>query len=344
MPMLLCRTGWMNYYQGLSDNDQVINGGDYVDQNQTGHEIFNFKPIGNRYYGNVHPTHNGQINFNRIYDNIDNEAGSVQGVLVIWCATAPGSGIVVVGWYKNAEVFRNREPFPENDAAFDERRDNDITTYRIGAQAGGVFLVNPQSRSFVIPHANGNNCGFGMSHVRYTDEPQCADLKVNLIEYVTGFSKGDSLLVDLHDLEREGNDEPAGRGWGATNPDVEKIAVEFTKKVYQEKGYEVKSVETLNLGWDLEATKGERTLKIEVKGLSGDQCSVGLTPNEYRVFKSADDNYRLFVVTSCLNNTHNYFTCKKVDGSMTFGDGKKRYKCVATEALSAIIALGAEID
>lgn len=41
MTMLLCRTGWMNYYQGLSDNDQVINGGDYVDQNETGHEIFN---------------------------------------------------------------------------------------------------------------------------------------------------------------------------------------------------------------------------------------------------------------------------------------------------------------
>jgi hypothetical protein len=334
----------MNYYQGDLKNDPLKNGGTYVDENNTGLEIFNFKPIGNTYYGNVNPTHDGQINLNRIYKNIDNESDCLNGVLVIWCATAPEVGTVVVGWYKNAEVFRKWEPFPENNKNFDEHRDNHITTYRIGAQAGDVFLVNPQFRNFIIPQANGNNCGFGMSHVRYTNESQCADLKSELIEYIKGFSNGDPRLLDLNDLGREGNDESASMGWGATNPEVEKIAVEFTKRFYQKKGYTVKSVENLNRGWDLEATKGERTLNIEVKGLSGDQCSVGLTPNEYRVFQSADDNYRLFVVTSCLNNIHNYFICNNVDGSMTFLDEKRRYKCVANEVISAIVTLGGEID
>jgi hypothetical protein len=67
----------------------------------------------------------------------------------------------------------------------------------------------------------------------------------------------------------------------------------------------VTNVDDQNLGWDLEAArKGEPTLRLEVKGLSGTDVKVGLTPREYRAMmkhKSGQmDNYRLCVVTSAL--------------------------------------------
>jgi hypothetical protein len=46
-------------------------------------------------------------------------------------------------------------------------------------------------------------------------------------------------------------------------------------------GWKVDDVSDQNKGWDLEATKGGATLYLEVKGLSGSQILVELTPNEF---------------------------------------------------------------
>ena len=42
-------------------------------------------------------------------------------------------------------------------------------------------------------------------------------------------------------------------------------------------------------------------MKIEVKGLSGVEIMVELTPNEYKQMESEKDNYRLCIVTDCLS-------------------------------------------
>ncbi len=82
--------------------------------------------------------------------------------------------------------------------------------------------------------------------------------------------------------------------------ELERIAVRAATKWYEALGYSVRSVEKDRVGWDLEAECLAHTLLIEVKGLSGHEIAVGLTPNEYAAMcrKTIRPRYRLFVVTA----------------------------------------------
>lgn len=86
---------------------------------------------------------------------------------------------------------------------------------------------------------------------------------------------------------------------------IERRAVDLAVKYYEGRGYEVRSVEKENVGWDLEAQASGHTVLIEVKGLSGSSVSIGLTPNEYRVMKqpSKRAQYRIFIVANALGKT-----------------------------------------
>lgn len=83
---------------------------------------------------------------------------------------------------------------------------------------------------------------------------------------------------------------------------VEKNAITQVIKEYSDRGFNVISVESENLGWDLEATYKKIKLKIEVKGLSGSKISVEITPNEFKHMNYFKDSYRLCVVIECLSN------------------------------------------
>ncbi|MCV5372714.1 DUF3883 domain-containing protein, partial [Escherichia coli] len=70
---------------------------------------------------------------------------------------------------------------------------------------------------------------------------------------------------------------------------IEKTAVDLTIDYYVQLGYIVDSVEKDNVGYDLKATSGNKTLYIEVKGTSAKDhtsANVCLTPNEYKTSKT----------------------------------------------------------
>ena len=81
---------------------------------------------------------------------------------------------------------------------------------------------------------------------------------------------------------------------------VERAAVATVVRYYTGLGYTVCSVEEDNVGWDLVAKFEKRELKIEVKGLSGAETRVNLTPNEYAKLKQYRESYRICVVTQAL--------------------------------------------
>lgn len=84
---------------------------------------------------------------------------------------------------------------------------------------------------------------------------------------------------------------------------VEKSAINKTTSYFEEHGFVIESVEGDNVGWDLEAKKnGELVFRIEVKGLSGEDVKVELTPNEYSNMKKFVSNYKLCVVSRALSN------------------------------------------
>lgn len=51
---------------------------------------------------------------------------------------------------------------------------------------------------------------------------------------------------------------------------------------------------------DRSAVAGRKTLKIEVKGLSGSDINTELTPNEYKMLNKHRDDYRVTIVTNAL--------------------------------------------
>jgi superfamily II DNA or RNA helicase len=87
-----------------------------------------------------------------------------------------------------------------------------------------------------------------------------------------------------------------------TDPEVEAIAIEVTKKYEVAEGRKPVSVEEENCGWDISSLKGGQVVRyIEVKGRSGDGA-VALTPNEWIKAQRFADDYWLYVVTNCKNN------------------------------------------
>src|SRR4051794_40882214 len=96
-PMLFLNVGWMTKYEGLK-GDRISGGGTWITTHGYGSEIFNFK----LYHGSM-------LGFGRApQDTIRIEKlgakksdSSVRGVLVVWVAKSK-----IVGWYKNATVYR----------------------------------------------------------------------------------------------------------------------------------------------------------------------------------------------------------------------------------------------
>ncbi len=89
------------------------------------------------------------------------------------------------------------------------------------------------------------------------------------------------------------------------DPEVEAIAMREATRFEEASGRRVEDVHERDLGYDLSSldpVSGELRL-IEVKGLSGSDGSVLLTPNEYRVAQDRRDCYWLYVVTGCGTST-----------------------------------------
>ena len=89
-------------------------GGAWVEQTGRGGEVVNFAPHDGHVYGYVHhgsdqtpwPIDTKRI-AHRVDESID-DAESIDNVLIVWVAPLEGrSPTVVVGWYRNATVFRN---------------------------------------------------------------------------------------------------------------------------------------------------------------------------------------------------------------------------------------------
>jgi len=78
---------------------------------------------------------------------------------------------------------------------------------------------------------------------------------------------------------------PKGAGFGSieNNRKVEKAAIDFVTQHLRQKGYDVESREKECIGYDLDAThQKQKTLHVEVKGVSGGQVHFPITANEVR--------------------------------------------------------------
>lgn len=161
MKILYCRVGWMNSYCGIN-NDSIINGGSYNKDN-IGLEIYNYHGVEGKFYGFVEPGRGRVSGRSRLLQierlGAEKNTESVQDVLVVWVAKGAKKGQYIVGWYKNATVYRDLQDVPS--AVMKERDLKDHSEYNIYSE--NVTLLEPADRVFLIQ-------GIGQSNIWYGNE------------------------------------------------------------------------------------------------------------------------------------------------------------------------------
>lgn len=280
--LVFVNIGWMRDYAGMSDDDPTLGGHGYLKANKSGHEAWNFSPFRKNVYGYV--PRQARINIANLGGLRSDDRA--QGITVVWIAKNPRNRkTYIVGWYQGATVFS------KNDHLTLDRQGGICVGYQIVASADQATLLPVSARLFLIPttKAKGN---LGQSPVWYggTDA-----FRARVGAYVQAggtFPK---------------SEKNSGPGKRQTDPELRKKielaavrhATEFYKSV-EGGSRTVHSVERDGVGWDLNVTAptGE-VLKVEVKGLSGSEITVELTPNEYMKMLSPAirTDYVVYIVT-----------------------------------------------
>ena len=164
MNILYCRVGWMEAYKGNSD-ERPIGGGSY-NKNEIGYEIYNYLSYKGSYFGYVETgtSNTGQEQHKSIHlEKIrgDRKANSARDVLVVWVATRPSGGQYILGWYKNATVYRFVQTVPEE--AMIQRNLKSHHLYNIYSK--DVFLLRKDERKFQIHSMGQSNIWYGEESV-----------------------------------------------------------------------------------------------------------------------------------------------------------------------------------
>jgi hypothetical protein len=287
---IMCNMSWMKRYEGITADDHPINGGEYIEINGHGHEVLNYKRIGKYVYGHVQAK-NLSINIDRIGAD---GADYIDGVDVVWRAKSR-RGSVVVGWYRNARVFREEQKAGPG-RIYGFKGETHEPGYLIRARFSDAVLLPPVSRVFRVPVTHK---GFGsQTFVTYLQEqiPEVVKFKEDLADFMARVENGERIPVAKGkrgpiDVERRLS--------------VERAAIEAAVEYYLQLGYNVKSVESENVGYDLLVESEDEELYVEVKGTSVKHlmaASVMLTPNEYSTSKKQRAQYRIILVIDALEN------------------------------------------
>jgi len=185
MKIVFCKISCMKYYKGAVEDDLPYNGGEYVNEIGYGHEEYNFlerdmdeweddygfNENGKYCLGFVETkstrnNKNNQFHIEKIHDLVkwDDEL-AVSGVDVIWCATSDMNETSVMGWYRNANVYRWYQSF------YDVNRDERY--YNVLAKSSDCVLLPREERHVYrwnIPVAKRRTYGFGQSMIWYASE------------------------------------------------------------------------------------------------------------------------------------------------------------------------------
>lgn len=195
MPILFCNVGWMSKYNGIS-GDSIERGGKY-NKHSIGHEICNFTNCQGFVFGYVQPV-GDSIKIEKLGASKNDE--KIEGVTVVWTAGPESGGTVVVGWYKDATVYRNLQSLDKQNTL---QRKNGVTSYRIKAQANKATLLPIEQRELIIPRAVKG--GIGQSNVWFADKEESQEILTRVQELINNGSTSTLPDVDQAKSITEGN-------------------------------------------------------------------------------------------------------------------------------------------
>ena len=209
IPVVFLNIAWMKWYDGVT-NDVPVNGGKYIAEHHHGNEVNNFTPhlaeygeeneVSEWLFGTFETkstndkSHQAHIEKIAGCQDLNNE-DCAEGVLVIWCATAPVGGRRVVGWYRDATVCRYYESMPV------DKGDGSTwdCLYNVFARAEGAVLLPEKERfkeKWSVPghtRKGDNLFGFGQANIWYASEPAAEEYVTQLVKSINEYS-GPKLL------------------------------------------------------------------------------------------------------------------------------------------------------
>ena len=269
--MVLFRVEWMEKYQGLEVIQKPTFG--HIRAGLAPHESFNFQvENGDLCYGYARISKDDNINIDRLGEVDQDEDGNeyVDNVTVVWTARHPEGGMIIVGWYKHARIFRSEQAYPAI-----VHRPFKKATFRIIANAGDVFFLDIPKRDRSLLAGLGNT--WKQARPFYISEkPEFAEMERNLWKLVLGKS-GKA-------ISKRGKKPPLNQ---ARKKEIEEGAIKYVTKKFKQRGYSVESREEENVGYDLNAvSKNGEVLCIEVKGRGIKDITADFTANEYKAIRS----------------------------------------------------------
>jgi len=182
-PVLFCRIGWMPEYCGL---DEAISGAGAGREIQHEWESYNFKAYRGHVYGYV-AAPSRSIDIGRLGGSGD----SVSGVLVVWVSLHPTAGRQrIVGWYRNATVYRALQDSPSGRSCSDSAGNS--VQYHVVASEADAHRLLPAERTFIIPQKRGF---FGRAETSYMASEAAASLVRKVWAYVKGDGPGSSIRL-----------------------------------------------------------------------------------------------------------------------------------------------------
>jgi Domain of unknown function (DUF3883) len=283
-PMVYFNIGWMERYGGVFYDDVTKGAHGYLQEHPHGAEAFNFAETETgTVRGYRPPGKRERLNIANM--GAPASANSISGALVVWLAKEPASKkTLVVGWYRNATVFREAQ----------ERTlevNGEQISYSAETAVGDAILLPPVLRTFQVESSRTKpGGGFGQKPTWYGAE----SVDSQVWAYIS--SHGSHSKPEL--TEPPKNYDPELRR------KVEKAAVTHATAYYEELygiGC-VKSVEAKAKGWDLEVSVGREPLLVEVKGLMNHALICELTPNEFEnmMLQEHRARYVIYVVNNAL--------------------------------------------
>ena len=295
-PVLFARIGWMKYYNGPMMGDERPKGGGKYNKTGVGNEAFNFHEVGGRLFGYFQPQMQAsKIKLERIVPGTHGD--ELTGVIVVFIATDPERGSQrVIGWYRNATVYRSRHSSPP--------KERNGFNYFLVAEARDAVLLPTLLRTQIVPGGKG---GFGQANICYLYEQDGKSKLTNWVsdalDFVQNYERENLLAtpeaeaapaviesVEL-EVERLAGFQPNAKIRKA----IELHAMGRAQKEFVSRGYEVNDVSRKE-PYDLHCTKAQEVKYVEVKGTQTGGTDIVLTAGEVKFIQKNGSHSILCIV------------------------------------------------
>jgi hypothetical protein len=214
MKVLFCNIAYMDYYRGMIENVDVPTNMTVRGKSPSeAEEQYNFlacnldeggDDVCLGYFPAKSTQSKGadQVHIEKM-PGVENNAEVVDNVLVVWCAKKEGTEnrTVVVGWYKNAKVYRYYQ-----EAIFGDGDEEFHQLYNVVAKAKDCVLLPPGERSrytkWNVPRKKGSNGpAFGFTantNIWFANEEKAKDYIEKMVERIDDYYDDNYMLKELN--------------------------------------------------------------------------------------------------------------------------------------------------